>query len=72
MKLAPACLLGIPLLIGSVVLARAAFVPDAIDPARIKVVDVMQCQPAPAGVDTMQGAGLPGDAGQCAVQQRDP
>lgn len=70
MKLAPACLLGIPLLIGSAVLARAAFVPDAIEPASINVVDVVQCGQAAVGTGVMQAAGLHAEAPGCAAPAR--
>lgn len=38
MKMIPACALGVPLLIGSAVLARAAFVPDGMVPSAVVLV----------------------------------
>ena len=56
MKLVHMWLLALPLLVGSVVLARAAFMPDGIvETAQVTVVDATRCV-APGGLDAARRA----------------
>jgi len=71
MKLVHTWLLAVPLLVGTVVLARAAFMPDGIvDPVQVIAVDATRCL-EPGELDAAPGAGLQADHPGCTMR-RDP
>lgn len=71
MKLVHPWLLGVPLLVGSMVLARAAFMPDgSVDPVRVTVVDATRCM-EPGDLDAARAADLHAQSPGCTTR-RDP